>query len=311
MAANPHASKTASLAPLLAWPLLCLSLILTGLVFHIESQQLPWAWPVADGWQLEARWTALVAAATGSLAFILTVFAIIQSHHKRQFSTWLEWLSLHLLVFASIWLILPASTAPAWFWLLGTALLGGTIVFAMRSQAAPRGAPGGTPGDAPPHYFFSRRNAFSDSLIVLLPLLAGYWAGPDFAVQADGGTLLSYLALYPLYALFQLSVFLLIPATRMQKMGYSARAIAISCALVFSLLHWPNPLLMTVTGLVMLLWARQFLHGRSILALALVMGIAATGFKFLVPQQWSWELRIGPDYIEKRTGHAMDRSELP
>ena len=136
--------------------------------------------------------------------------------------------------------------------------------------------------------------------------LAGYWAARGFVLHVDGRTILTAIALYPVYALFQLSVFLLVPATRMQKMGYSSRAIAISCAVVFSLVHWPNPLLMAVTGLAMLLWARQFLHGRSILALALVMGIAATGFKFMLPQQWGWEMRIGPDYIEKRAGYAID-----
>ena len=78
-------------------------------------------------------------------------------------------------------------------------------------------------------------------------------------------------------------------------MGYSTRVIAISCALVFSLLHWPNPLLMAITGFAMLIWARQFLRGRSILALALVMGIAATGARFMLPQAWTGEMRIGPD----------------
>lgn len=283
---------------LLAWPLLCFLLILTGMVFHIESQEMPWAWPTPVGWQFEPRWIALVAAATGSLAVILAALAINQSRRKRQFGTWLEWVSLPLLVFASIWVILPALIAPAWFWLLGAGLLGGTIAFTISSNHAPAGAPS--------RYFFSRRNALSDSLIVLLPLLAGYWAPRGFQPQVDGGTILASIALYTVYALFQLSVFLFVPATRMQKMGYPSRTIAISCAIVFSLVHWPNPLLMAVTGLAMLLWARQFLRGRSILALALIMGIAATGFKFMVPQQWSWEMRIGPDYIEKRAEYAID-----
>ena len=295
-------SPIAGLAVLLAWPSLCLSLILTGMVFHIESQEMTWAWPAPGGLQIKPRWIALMAAAAGTLSVILTALAISQSRRKRLLGTWLEWVSLHLLVFASIWVILPASIAPAWVWLLGAGLLGGTIVFAMRSNLAP----GDTSGRAHSRYFFSRRNALSDSLFVILPLLAGYWATRGFALHVDGRTILTAIALYPVYALFQLSVFLLVPATRMQKMGYSSRAIAISCAVVFSLLHWPNPLLMAVTGLAMLLWARQFLRGRSILALALVMGIAATGFKFMLPQQWSWDMRIGPDYIEKRAEFAID-----
>ena len=298
MTANPQTSRIASLAPLFAWPLLCLSLIFTGLVFHIESQQVPWAWPAPNGWPIESRWIALAAAASGSLAVIMAGIAISQSHRRRQFGTWLEWLALHLLVFGSIWVILPASISPAWFWVLGAALLAGTIVLATRTNPAP--------AHAPSHYFFSRSNALSDGLFIALPLLSGYWALRGFEPQAGGGTILSSIALYPVYALFQLSIFLLIPAVRMQKMGYSSRAIAISCAVVFSLLHWPNPLLMAATGLAMLIWARQFLGGRSILALALVMGIAATGARYMLPQSWTWEMRIGPDYIEKRAQHSME-----
>lgn len=297
----PLTENRAGLAPLLAWPLLCLALILTGLVFHIESQQIPWAWPAPNGWQINPQWLGLLAATIGSLAAILTVFSIRSVYRQAQLGTGLEWVSLHVLVFSCIWVILPATISPAWFWLLGATLLTGTLVLAIRSSNALEVEPGSTPS----HYFFSRRNALSDCLFILSPLIAGYWATQGFGLQAAGGTILFSVVLYPLYALFQLCLFLLIPATRMQKMGYSARAIAISCALVFSLLHWPNPLLMAVTGFVMLIWARQFLRGRSILALALVMGIAATGVRFMLPQAWTGEMRIGPDYIEKRAQHSM------
>lgn len=302
MAAKLQASKWTGTAPLVAWPLLCLALILTGVVLNIESRLMPWAWPAPDGWQIEPRWIALSAAASGSLAVIMAGIAISQSRRRMQCGTWLEWLALHLLVFGSIWVILPASISPAWFWVLGAALLAGTLVLATRSRHVPAGVPQGIPG----RYFFSRSNALSDSLFIALPLLAGYWVLQGFVPQANGGTILSSIALYPVYALFQLSIFLLIPAVRMQKMGYPPWAIAISCAVVFSLLHWPNPLLMAATGLAMLIWARQFLGGRSILALALVMGIAATGARYMLPQSWTWEMRIGPDYIEKRAQHSME-----
>lgn len=61
----------------------------------------------------------------------------------------------------------------------------------------------------------------------------------------------------------------------------------------------------------MLVWARQFLKGRNLLILALMMGLAATGFRFAMPEQWAWEMRIGPDYMEKRaaTESSLEAAE--
>jgi hypothetical protein len=40
------------------------------------------------------------------------------------------------------------------------------------------------------------------------------------------------------------------------------------------------------------------------------MGMAATGFKFMLPQQWSWDMRIGPDYVEKRADYQVESKSL-
>lgn len=293
MTSNDSHTRNPSPLNVLSWPLLCLAMILTGIALFIPIHQLPWAWPVANGWNgatplaIPLAMGAVVAGAVFALLAMRVAF-----RHARA-GTFLEWISLHLLIFASIWIILPSSGGQRWIWPLGTTLIVGTAWLHMRSR---KNWP-----SVCSRYFFSARNALPDSLMVLLPLLTGYWVSGGIHLAVESNRLLYSILLYSVYALFQLTVFLTIPATRMLKMGYSSPTIIIGCAVVFSLAHWPNPLLMAVTGIAMMVWASQFLKGRSILVLALIMGIAATGFRFMVPQQMSWDMRIGPDYIEKRS----------
>jgi len=302
MTRNPQFSRYTYLLVLLAWPLLCLTLILVGMIFHLNKHELIWGWPVLDGWQLSTRLLILLAVVTASLACILTVFAILKTYQRKQLGNWLEWVLLHLFIFAGIWIILPFSFASSWLWVLGAVFLAGTAFLIAGSF--------GPAIERPAKYYFSFHASISDGIFILLPLLAGLGLSEEIYVLPASGTILSLILLYPLYALIQLSVFLLIPATRMQKLGYSPATIVFSCAVVFSMVHWPNLLLMTVTGLAMLVWSHQFIRGRSILALALVMGMAATGFKLTLPQPWSWDMRIGPDYTEKRAGHALETESL-
>ncbi len=291
MPANDSQPIEHSLLPVLAWPLLCLAVIFTGIALFLPVHHLPWAWPLCSGWNGSTVLAFPLAMSAALGAAVISVLGLGKARKDGLAGTFLELISPQLLFFASIWLILPASTGRVWIWLLATTLIAVTAWLYLRSKES---------WPAASRYFFSAKDALPDSLIVLLPILAGFWVSKGGHIPVDGGRLLSSLLLYPLYALFQLTIFLSIPATRMIKMGYSSRTIAVACAVVFSLAHWPNPLLMAVTSMVMLVWVGQFLRGRSILVLALVMGIAATGFRFMVPQQWTLDMRIGPDYIEKR-----------
>jgi hypothetical protein len=203
-----------------------------------------------------------------------------------------EGFALPALFFASLWIILPAADSDAWAWALGIILLGGTARLSWRSKGA-------WPA-ACDRYYFSKRDALPDTLVIALPLLIGWWLSSGDFQHAEPGVVLESLAVYPLYALLQLSVFLAIPAARLKTAGLRHGAITLVCAAVFALAHAPNPLLMLATGLAMLAWAGQFQRGRNLLVLALVMGIAATGFRYAVPAQYHGEMRIGPDYIEKR-----------
>jgi len=279
--------------PLLAWPVLCLALIFAGTVLNLPVDQLPWAWPVSSGWNGAILLAIPMAMITAAMAAILAILAIKNTYKNGRICIFFEWISLQLLYFTALWIILPVSGGDDWIRPLGIGLLIGVLWLYMGSRKS-------WPATCS-EYFFSAKDALPDSLFIILPLLTGYWVAIDFDIPVESGRLMSSVLLYPVYSLLQLSVFLVIPATRMIRMGYSSRTIAISCAMVFSLAHWPNPLLMVVTGIAMLVWAGQFLRGRSILVIALVMGLAATAFTFMVPRQWSWDMRIGPDYIEKRT----------
>lgn len=149
-------------------------------------------------------------------------------------------------------------------------------------------------------YFFSRHDAWMDALLILVPLIVGFALAGGPEMQLDSGQVVKSLIVYPIYALLQLSIFLAFPASRMRKMGQKSVWICLVCAAVFGLAHLPNMLLVAFTAPAMFVLCHQFLKGRSLLALALVMGIAATGFKLAVPPEWSWDMRIGWDYLEKR-----------
>jgi hypothetical protein len=207
-------------------------------------------------------------------------------------SAYLEWLFLPLLFFVSLWLILPTTGNPIWTWLLGATLLIATPVLLYRSKKHwPE--PGKT-------YYFSSQDALADAMVLFLPATLGVALAGGIDLQLSAKSVGTSFLVYPVYALLQLSIFLVIPATRMKTLRFSSRAICIISALIFSLAHFPNPLLMVFTGLAMLVFCSQFLKGRSILVLALLMGIAASGYRAMIPYEWSWDMRIGPDLIEKR-----------
>jgi len=105
------------------------------------------------------------------------------------------------------------------------------------------------------------------------------------------------LFLYPAYAFIQLAVFLYIPVTRLRAMGVSNSTSTLIAALVFALVHWPNPLVMLVTLVGMLIWAHQFQIGRPVWQLAVVMGLTATTFSQFLPDDLTRHMRVGPGYV--------------
>lgn len=223
---------------------------------------------------------------------------VTHSSQPHKLVTVLEILILPLLFFIGLWLIMPAAeTATPINAMLGV-LIAGTLWLLYRSK--------GIWPAKEKRFSFSVKQAPIDALILISPLVTGFILAGGMQVRLDGDAVIFSLLTYPLYALVQLSIFLIIPATRLNKLGLSPSLICIICALLFAMVHLPNPLLMLFTGLAMLAFCKQFLQGRSILAIALIMGIAATGFKAAIPQEWAMDMRIGPDYVEKREALTND-----
>lgn len=300
-----EATSLNNLGLLFASALAFLSIILSGGSLHIAHINRQWNWPLIEGWKSAPDLTPALAMACIAACAVL----LIREWRKASLASlknWLNWISLPLLLATGIWLVQPADNAGSALWMLFVVVLVGALWLSARSlKALP--APG-------IRYVLARRDVFADSLIVLLPVIIGACVVGGGRLDPEPFEVVYSALIYPVYALAQLFVFLVIPATHMSNRGYSSNTIAVSCALIFGLIHWPNPLLMAGTGLAMLVWAKQFLRGRNVLMLALVLAIGATGFKYAMPQQWGWEMRIGPDYVAKRAAYdagLKTRQELP
>ena len=80
----------------------------------------------------------------------------------------------------------------------------------------------------------------ADLLMLVLPIVIWVF----FREPVDSKRVTVSLLTYPAYALLQLAAFLVLPSIPLQVLGMSRRAIAIVCATMFALIHWPNPAVM-------------------------------------------------------------------
>jgi hypothetical protein len=132
----------------------------------------------------------------------------------------------------------------------------------------------------------------------VVALAAASLAGGDLH---DGRTLAVSLATYPLYAAVQLALVLGVTWPSLRRLGDRSTAPAVTAAaLLFALVHWPNPLLMALTGLGMLLWAREYGRGRPPWHLAVSMGLLATLAAQGLPDPWTEHMRAGPGCVRQR-----------
>lgn len=259
----------------LAWPLCCLLLVSAGIVTHIPEEWMAFAWPWR--WSGAETWSGPLLAGTSFALLICLLLA------GRRVSS-LSWAFPSLLVFVGIWLLLPADPPLFLRWGLGLVALAlsGWLVWPVLREAPLR----------------MIRFQVSDAMIIGIPLAVGLLVGGWQDVHP--AALAASLLLYPLYALLQLTLFVLLPVRQLAAKAVSPRVIALACGLAFGLVHWPNGLLMACTGVVALVWTRQYLEGRSLLAIALVMGIGATGFRLALPEAWTYDMKVGPALVETK-----------
>lgn len=270
-----------------AWLVLCLAVTAVGMSLRLSPLE------------KELLEPGFLGNILGPVALVLAAAAVallwVGGSHARGRNLQVPWAQLILyypLLFAFIWLVLPATSPDA------LSLVAGSIFFLVAIVLLIKGPP------RPARASWSLTcTILADLAVLTLPVLLGLAVGGKPDAKAAGLSLL----LYPLYALIQMVVFLVIPARRLALFGLSPVPAALITAAVFSLVHAPNPVVMAVTFGAMFLWAWQYLCGRRLWHLALVMGLAATLFSQLVPDQMTGHMRVGPGTLHQEAKLEMAR----
>lgn len=259
-----------------SWLMLCSAVVLVGIFLRlspIEKSLLPLQGSL--GWLLPAAVVCAILA--GLLLWIGGGLA-----RGKNLQVPLAELILFLpLVLGFLWLVWPAVG-------YGTsALVGGAAFFLMGVWLYFR-----SPRFKPDRSWSRMFIRISDLVMILSPIVLGLAMGATPDLKASGLSLF----LYPLYALVQLGFFLVIPATRVHQFGLKAWQTALIISLAFGLLHAPNPVVVAVSALSLFIWSWQYLAGRKLLPLAIVMGLSATTFSQFLPDSFTGHMRVGPGY---------------
>ena len=83
---------------------------------------------------------------------------------------------------------------------------------------------------------------------------------------------------------------------RMQQVFRHPAGVAFASAVLFALIHFPNPVLMGFTLIGGMYWSLSFQKTPNLYALALSHAWLAVTALVCVPPDWMHQLRIGPDY---------------
>lgn len=288
--------KNSPLIMAAGWVVLCLAVVLGSAAMIATPGEAPFSVPIPGGCPDAGRTLPVVSLVLGALAALLLFAGAGHARGLNVQRPWAELLVLQPMVVGFLWLVLPATGPGVRDWVIGGILAAAALLFWRKSPALPR--------PALPFLAKNKRFIIPDTIIIFTPLVIGLILG----IKPDPKVLLISLLTYPLYAIVQLTVFLAIPATRLAMIRLPDRSITIALAVVFMAVHWPNPLVMAATGAAMLIWSRQYLQGRSILQLALVMGLAATTFSQYLPDTVTSHLRVGPGYVRSA---AVEQLSLP
>ncbi|HEY3216028.1 MAG TPA: CPBP family glutamic-type intramembrane protease [Candidatus Eisenbacteria bacterium] len=114
----------------------------------------------------------------------------------------------------------------------------------------------------------------------------------------DLGTVYA-LAGYPVWALWQQFVLQGFVHRRLALAWGRPRQAAAVAALVFGLVHLPNPVLMVATTWGGYLWCRYHARTPNLVTLAISHGWLATLLSVSLPSEWLHQLVVGPGYWPK------------
>ena len=132
-------------------------------------------------------------------------------------------------------------------------------------------------------------------LLVGIALGAALLAGSLRPVSA--GPALGGIALYCLWGLFQQYILNGFFLNRLREITAGRHAAPILSAILFSLVHLPNPLLMAITFAGGFAAAEFYVRYRNLLFLGVAHGILGSVVFLTFPDSVSHHLRVGPGYI--------------
>lgn len=267
----------------MSWLITCLAVLTAGLAVTLAPVEMTLAWPVLGAWSAATAATPAVALVLAVLAGLLLFLLAGSAREGKRARPFGELLIFFPVVFAFVWLLLPAGKPNTLSLILGLPLLATGGYLFRHSPVLP----------ASRTWRWRKLIASLDATMILLPVLLGLALGFSPDLKAGGLSLL----LYPLYAFIQLGLFLYIPVTRLRALGVSSENSTLLSAVIFSMIHWPNPLVMLITLVGMLVWARAFQKGRPLWQLAIVMGLTATTFSQFLPDDLTRHMRVGPGYV--------------
>jgi hypothetical protein len=233
---------------------------------------------------------AIAAWATAVLATFLAAVAwwrLRSAAARRALAVCLAWPAVPLAV---AWLVIPSAGPPQ------AASVVGLIAVATVGWWLHRAAPDRRP---PPDRGHPRWIWPGLHLLLVAAFGAAGLAGDGFG---DTRALLRSLLLYPLYAAMQLFLVLVVLWPRLRLLaGPRPAGAVITVSLLFALIHWPNAVLMGLTGTGMVFWSLAHDRGRSLVLLAASMGLLATLAAQGLPDQWTSHMRAGPRSVRMRT----------
>ncbi len=269
----------------MAWTFLFINLlaILLAAKLRYAGVELANASPVAMADWL--WWTAIAASAAAAAAAAALM-------GRKMFVTSRRPLA-ELLVFPAMfvfeWGMLPPEhwRAVDWIVIAGFAVVVAAMFLADRKNFQQWGVTGKNFIPA------AGRLAIPTLIMAAAPIIAACFIGSDFTPQRLAATLL-----YPVYALVQLLVFQVFLVTRLRRVTESRATIILISAGMFSLMHWPNGVLMAACFVAAVVWTWVYLDRPNVYTLAIAMGIAAMAFSNALPRDVTQNMRTGPRYVQ-------------
>lgn len=283
MAGAAHRNRILSVSAVVLWTA---GVLLVAVHLRHAPADRAYAWP-AGPWDLPPGPVGLLLAIGGLILGASALRSDASGARRASLIRALLWPALPLGV---AWLVLPAAGPPTPKSLLLVAAVGAGLTMLRRGSDRP------APRPRRPPWLEPRWIGFHGAALLVLAASVALTDG----VEDPPGLWVSLL-LYPLYALVQLFLVLVAIAPSWRRwVGEDPRGVAVLAAAVFALVHWPNPLLMVLTGLGMIVWAREYLRGRPPWALAVSMGLLATLSAQGLPHDWTEHMRTGPRAVRQR-----------